>query len=708
MIGLYVKNGNELWFNDTKITASSGGMGIHVRPNRDLYFNDTKIATGNTASPIGLYTKDGVLYFDGNKVGTTTDTPDVVQIGEFSTEGYWIPPSQPANTAAKMWTYSQIIAKYDELVAVEPNLKKYRYNDASGKAILTPNGSYELYHYVYTPANYDKTIYLQAAIHGNEKDSRFTLYRMMQILFTMRNQTGYTAWQQIYNRCRLIIIPVVNPYGNDNATMNVPFTGAQYGINPNRNMDYNQQYSIPSVGVGGNYPFQVVETQHIRDVIEKYGAKTIDYAVDYHDGEDVIHHYWISYAVDAPNRDLVNNFVQYMLKKHGVAPADAKIAECKDNPATGTVAGWFFKSLGVTASTNEWIGGIWGYTFDSAHLTHSLEIRSNMLFIALNNDVKGWSVKEPPNADFFHFDYPKAFTRDGIRQDAADAETIVTNAKIFARWDKLQTKHPTLIAKSASLGVNATNDNIHSYTFGNGSKKVLFVGGVMRYGASRKIDEFAIYQLIEYLCSDHITTQSKFLTDLRNNYKIIVLPFIDNVAGNEPPYTGAGLNNAALSRQRWVIDSATNKTVPANTEHGIQNYGVQIIKSLIDSNPDLKCIISGGEDTTGYGLNDQAEYATDFQTHFVVPKNMVFDKSAYANHLSTDRREKVVVQNTKGLTFGDYAYDQYGIKTYFVQLKVSSRFTELSASHTLSEQQYLHSNYEAGRRFANIVNLFVL
>ena len=704
MIGLYVKNGNELWFNDTKITSSSGGLGINVRPNRDLYFNDTKIATGNTANPIGLYTKDGVLYFDGNSVGTATGAPN----SEFSAEGYWVPPTQPGNLASKSWTYAQIIAKYDELAASETNLKKYRYNDASGNAILTQNGNYELYHYVYTPPNYDKTIFLQATIHGNEKDARFTLYRMMQILFTMRTQTGYTAWQQIYNRCRLIIIPVVSPWGNDNNSMNLPYAGSQYGINLNRNTDFNQQNAIPGTGVGGAYPFEIVETQHIRDVVEKYGAKTIDYAIDYHDGEDVQYHYWINYSVDAPNRDLVNNFVQYMLKKHGVAPADAKIAECKDNPATGIVMGWFAKSLGVTASTNEWMGGIWGYTFDSAHLTHSLEIRANMLFIALNNDVKGWSIKEQPNASYFHFDYPKAFTRDGIRQDGASAKTIVTNAKIFARWDALKAKYPTLITKSAALGVNATNDNIYSYTFGNGSKKVLFVGGVMRYGASRKIDEFAIYQLIEYLCSDHITSQSKFLLDLRNNYKIIVLPFIDNMAGNEDPYTGAGLNNAALSRQRWAIDSATNKTVPANTVHGIQNYGVQIIKSLIDSNPDLKCIVSGGEDMTGYSLNDQAEYATDFQVHFVVPKNMTFDKSAYANHLSTDRREKVVVQNTRGLTFGDYAYDQYGIKTYFVQLKVSNRFSELSASHTLSEQQYLHSNYEAGRRFANIVNLFVL
>lgn len=706
MIGLNIKNG-ALYFNDTLISGSIGDVGLYARPNRDLYFNGEKIASGNINNPVGLYHSQSKIFFDGVEVGSGGGGDPVDPSGEFSSEGYWIPPVQPANPEGKDWTYATIINKYDQLAAIEPRLTKHRYNDGSGNAILTTAGGFEQFHYLYEPPVYDKTLFLQAAIHGNEKDSRLTLYRMMQILFTLRNTTGYTAWQQIYNRCRLIIIPVVNPYGNDGGGMNVPYDGSQYGLNLNRNLDFNHQYSLASAGVGGNYPFEMNETKHIRDVVSLYGAEHIDLAIDYHDGESIQQHYWINYGVDAPNRPLINSFVQYLVNKYvptGVTPV---IPECKDNPATGIVMGYFAKSLGVTASTNEWIGGIWGYSFDSTHLTHSLAVRSNMLFIALNNDVKGWQVKESLDADYFHFDYPKAFTRDSIRKDEAGAETIVTDAKIRARWDTLQAKFPALISKSSVLGVNATGDNVHSYTFGSGATKVLYVGGVMRYGGTHKIDEFAIYQLIEYLCSDYIVNQSRFLQDLRNNYTIIVLPFIDNIAQNSAPYTGAGLNNAALSRQRWVIDSGTNRTIPASNEHGTGNYGVQIIKSIIDSNTDLKCIVSGGEITTGYGGNDQTEYATDFQTHFVVPKNMIFNAVDYANHLTVNRGENVVVENTRGFTFADYAYDHFSIPTYFVQLKVSNRWSELSADHTLTADHYLYANYEAGRRMANIVNLFV-
>lgn len=705
MIGLHVRQG-VLYFNEQVISSSVGGAGLHARPNRDLYFNDEKIASGNANNAIGLVYNLSKLYFDGIEIGSGDGTIPDPSDGEFSAEGYWIPPIQPANIDGKLWTYATIINKYDQLATIEPRLTKHRYNNTSGNAILSTVGNYELYHYLYEPPNYDKTIFIQANIHGNEKDSRLTLYRMIQILLTLRNQTGYLAWQQVYDRCRLIIIPVVNPYGNDNNAMNIPYKDSQYGLNANRNTDFNHQAAIASTGVGGDTFFDINEVRHTRDVANLYGSKYIDMAIDLHDGAEVQQHYWINYGVDSPTRPLVNNFINYLLNKHGVNAADAVIPNCKDTSTTGTVSSWFNKSMGVTSSTNEWMGGFWGYDFSSEHLTHSLEIRSNMLFMALNNDVKGWQVKEPANASYFHFDYPKAFTRDGLRMEGSSAETKVSDTQIIARWDKLLAANPTKLTKSGVLGVNATGSSVHTYTLGTGAKKVLYVGGVMRYGATHLIDEYAIYLLCEYLCDDYIVAQSKFLQDLRANYKIVVLPFIDNTASNSAPYTGAGLNNVALSRQRWV--EVGGLTQPATGTHGADNYGLQIVKAMIDANSGAKCIVSGGEIMTGYSLNNQNLYTTTYQTHIAIPKRQVFSKQAYKTHLETNRSELVVVEPTDGFTFADYAYDNHAIPAYFVQLKVSNRFTDLADDHTLTADQYMHFNYEAGRRLANIVNLFVM
>ena len=111
---------------------------------------------------------------------------------------------------------------------------------------------------------------------------------------------------------------------------------------------------------------------------------------------------------------------------------------------------------------------------------------------------------------------------------------------------------------------------------------------------------------------------------------------------------------------------------------------------------------------SGYSLNPP-DYTTDYETQIVIPKNAQISSAAnaYANHLTTDRNEDVSIENTQGYTFGDYAYDQYGIPVYFVQLKTSKKWTELADYHTQTEEDYQYLNYETGRRMANIINLFL-
>ena len=612
---------------------------------------------------------------------------------------YWTPPAQTPSVY-KPWSYTELIDEYDKLMAQSNGyIKKFRY-EKDGAPVLTENGGFELFSYILEPPTYSKTIFIQAGIHGNEMDAKQQLLRIIDILVNKTNQADYVRFKPIREDVRLVIIPCVSPYGHEHSSMNVPYEGQTLGLNLNRNYDFNHQFAITN-GIGGETPLEYAEVRHTRDVVEKIGAENIDYAMDWHDGGDVKQHYWINYSVDGDNRALVDDFVNYLVSKYKIE--NPVIDNCKDTSTTGTTSMYFAKSLGILGSTVEWIGGFLGYKFDSSQMTQSMEIRGNMLLMAYENDIKGWRINEPEDAQYFHFNYPKAFTRDGLRIDAADKRTIVTDEKIYARWDKLLSDYPNYITKSEKLGTNAHGtQDIFTYTFGNGTKKVLYVGGIMRYGASHKIDEFAIYQLIEYLCNDYIVNQSKFLQELRNNYTIIVLPCIDNIAGNADIIKHCGLNNSCLSYKKWgIVDGKCQPTI-----YALGNHDIPIIKKVIDDNTDLKCIVSGGEIMTGYAGNP-TDYVTDFETHIVLPMNMIDTSSiaSYKTHLENDRNEFVVVENTKGVTFGDYAYDNYGIPTYFVQLKVSKKFEELSKYHALKEENYLYCNYEAGRRMANIVNL---
>lgn len=689
---------------------------------RSLIYNDKEIAKGGNGNRLGLYATTDGLFFDGTKIANPQTNGkgfyilnDKVMFGneEVNSNGetdapvltkYWTPPTQEPSTY-KPWSYSGLIAEYDKLMdSSNGYIKKYRY-EKNGVPVLTKNGKYEMYSYVLEPPTYSKTIFIQAGIHGNEMDAKQQLLRIVDILVNKTDQTGYQRFKKIKDNVRLIIIPCVSPYGHDHSSMNIPYIyegeTVQYGINPNRNYDFNQQWALAGVGVGGYPSFNVEEIQHTRDVIEKIGVKNIDYAMDWHDGGDVKQHYWISYAVDSDNRVLIDDFVKYLVDKYKIE--NPVIPNCKDTSTTGVASMYFAKTLGLIGSTVEWIGGYLGYDFGSSQMTQSMEIRGNMLLMAYENDIKGWRINELDDAQYFHFDYPKAFTREGLRYDEADSRTVVTDEQIYARWDRLYQNNTSKIVKSETLGQNAYGQNIYTYTFGNGHNKVLYVGGIKRYGAPCKIDEFAIYQLVEYLCDDYIVNQSKFLQELRDNYKIIVLPCIDNQAANNSTDKYSGLNNMALTFKKWqIVDGKCQPTSNALTYHDIP-----ILKTIIDNNQDLKCIVSGGEDCSKYAGNSQ-DYVTNFETHIVLPKNQISNIDGYRMHLETNRNEFVVVENTTGTTFGDYAYDNYNIPTYYVQLKVSKRYAELSDYHSLSQVQYLHSNYEAGRRIANIVNLFLL
>lgn len=70
MSGLVVKNNNELWFNNNKLSTSIGTKGLYMDNNRNLFFNNTKIASGNLNNALGLHLINSELAYDGIKFGS--------------------------------------------------------------------------------------------------------------------------------------------------------------------------------------------------------------------------------------------------------------------------------------------------------------------------------------------------------------------------------------------------------------------------------------------------------------------------------------------------------------------------------------------------------------------------------------------------------------------------------------------------------------
>ena len=70
MSGLVIKNNNELWFNNNKLSTSTGTKGLYLDINRNLFFNNAKIASGNLSNPLGLHLINNELAYDGTKFGS--------------------------------------------------------------------------------------------------------------------------------------------------------------------------------------------------------------------------------------------------------------------------------------------------------------------------------------------------------------------------------------------------------------------------------------------------------------------------------------------------------------------------------------------------------------------------------------------------------------------------------------------------------------
>jgi hypothetical protein len=245
---------------------------------------------------------------------------------------------------------------------------------------------------------------------------------------------------------------------------------------------------------------------------------------------------------------------------------------------------------------------------------------------------------------------------------------------------------------------------------GSGSKKVLFIGGNMRWGAAHKETEFGIYVLAEYLCNDYMVNQSRFLQTLKNDYTIVVLPCIDILAGgNSTGVQELGLNCYALStRQKWEISDGKCQATP----YGDGCDDVTIFKAWIAAHSDAIALISGGEDTSGYTF-EKPTYETEYMTQIILPMNQAQPSwlTDYCTWLVNSRGEDTPdIEATTGMTSGDYAYDNYDIPTYYINLQVSQMWDERSqyAQEGDSAEKYMYRNYETGRRIADIANFFLM
>lgn len=195
--------------------------------------------------------------------------------------------------------------------------------------------TYDIWQYSFEPENrkYTNTILLSSGMHTYELPASFGLARWIQEFMTANDDDF--AW--LRNNVRIIVIPIVNPWGfNQIPTKKY---GNSNGININRNFDdwdgtwesfpdYSPDPSDPNYNewnVKGPYPFSEAETRILRDWL--YSYQDASFWIDCHTGLNCPYgNVWCLYSSTNPLiskiRNGINALKSYLSNKYEITATE--------------------------------------------------------------------------------------------------------------------------------------------------------------------------------------------------------------------------------------------------------------------------------------------------------------------------------------------------------------------------------------------------
>lgn len=138
--------------------------------------------------------------------------------------------------------------------------------------LMDTSNTFQIYEYVFTPAKYERTVFLTAGIHGDEYEGFYSLY------YIMRNITEqsykFPQLQELRHNTRFVVVPVLNPWGLQNrkrATSRIA----------NANNNYDVMFDATEYEKDGTHGFSENESMAVKMLADKYEGE-LDFYMDFH------------------------------------------------------------------------------------------------------------------------------------------------------------------------------------------------------------------------------------------------------------------------------------------------------------------------------------------------------------------------------------------------------------------------------------------
>lgn len=274
--------------------------------------------------------------------------------------------------------YSDVIAKYDELVSAYPNYikKKELGYDASG--------TIPMYAYTLEPKYPTQSIYLQAGVHGWEPDPVFALAMIATLIANAYGTTDGNglkvdddALKYIRENVKITIVPCVNPYGFNNR--------ADCGIDKRGQAQNNAN----GVQLNGAWAGNAAEAVAVRGLIKEL-KQELSFAIDMHSTvwEDSRSRYGCFYGgVNNGSANLLTVFKTYewLYRFYDIKYPSIVQGDSVPNPfgngyasigtMTGTFNSWIYSTYGIESATMEFSDHVWT---PELHTSVAMSVAVNM------------------------------------------------------------------------------------------------------------------------------------------------------------------------------------------------------------------------------------------------------------------------------------------------------------------------------------------
>ena len=306
----------------------------------------------------------------------STGTANPVYIGQRSileqedTADAWYIP-EPVGGIGREPTLGDILWTSEEVLNNLYEPVRERYPDYITRRVIGKDqtGQYDMYGYVYTPKNYETTMFLTGGMHADEEIGYFSLAKIMQMIADAKpeDQLLYT----LRHKVRFVVVPMINVWSVSQHKSGLAKSQLRYNSG---GVDLNRDFGDLSQA----------ESKNVLNWFAQYAEET-DIAMDFHIAETKNISMWfnfINYTDNAVVNYKTTNHFYHRYRELGFAKENTSLSHVPGSYTKSDkyIEGRLWNEYGVPTITVEFVNnGNFPIAYSSECMTIAVETYLNFI-----------------------------------------------------------------------------------------------------------------------------------------------------------------------------------------------------------------------------------------------------------------------------------------------------------------------------------------